>query len=53
MSLSRLQRFQYFAWAAGTLWTGRNSPYKVAAIAANGADDNSYGPELCLIAGRV
>ena len=24
MSLSRLRRFQYFAWAASTLWTGRN-----------------------------
>jgi hypothetical protein len=24
MSLSRQQRFQYFAWAAGTLLTGRN-----------------------------
>jgi 2-polyprenyl-3-methyl-5-hydroxy-6-metoxy-1,4-benzoquinol methylase len=29
------------------------SPYKLAAIAANGADDNSYGRELCLIAARI
>jgi hypothetical protein len=29
------------------------SPYKLAAIGANGADDDSYGPELCLIAARV
>ena len=29
------------------------SPYKLTAIAANGADDNSYGDELCLIAARV
>jgi hypothetical protein len=29
------------------------SPYKLAAIAANGADDNSCGRELCLIAARV
>lgn len=29
------------------------SPYKLALIAANGADDNSYGGELCLIAARV
>ena len=28
------------------------SPYKLAAISANGADDNSYGYELCLIASR-
>ncbi len=29
------------------------SPYKLAVIAANRADDNSYGRELCLIAARV
>lgn len=29
------------------------SPYRLAAIAANRADDNSYGRELCLIAARV
>ncbi len=34
MSLSRLQRFQYFAWAAGTLWTGRNR----CCPACNGTD---------------
>ena len=34
MSLSRLQRFQYFAWAAGTVWTGRNR----CCPACNGTD---------------
>lgn len=34
MSLSRLQRFQYFAWAAGTLWTSRNR----SCPASNGTD---------------
>ena len=29
------------------------SPYELAAIAANRADENSYGGELCLIAARV